>query len=200
MSPAVPVVHVDGLQLVRRTIERYVPLSDAAWEMVAPCWHERTFGKGSFISEVDRVEQWFSIVLAGVQRLYVEHEGATHCLGFSYPHSWTGDYASFVTQGPGRFQVEAVSDTVLWSIAHVDLHHLYDQVPAMDRFGRLILEEIVQGRATREIELLTLPAEARFRRFMQRSPHLLQLVAQKDIASYLHMTPETFSRLRARVR
>ena len=70
----------------------------------------------------------------------------------------------------------------------------------MDRWGRLMLEEVVQGRATREIELLTLSAEERYRRLLQRSPHLLQLVAQKDIASYLRMTPETFSRLRAKVR
>jgi CRP-like cAMP-binding protein len=70
----------------------------------------------------------------------------------------------------------------------------------MDRWGRLILEEVVQGRATREIELLTLSAEERYRRLLQRSPHLLQLVLQKDIASYLRMTPETFSRLRAKVR
>jgi len=35
---------------------------------------------------------------------------------------------------------------------------------------------------------------------LARSPHLLQLVSQKDIASYLRMTPETISRLRSRVR
>jgi CRP-like cAMP-binding protein len=70
----------------------------------------------------------------------------------------------------------------------------------MERFGRLILEELVVARATREIEQLSLSAEERYRRLLARSPHLLQLVPQKDIASYLRMTPETFSRLRARVR
>ena len=68
----------------------------------------------------------------------------------------------------------------------------------MDRFGRLILEELIQGRATREIEQLSLSAEERYDRLVKRSPHLLQLVPQKDIASYLRMKPETFSRLRAR--
>ena len=54
------------------------------------------------------------------------------------------------------------------------------------------------GRATREIAQLSLTAEERFDRLVKRSPKLLQLVPQKDIASYLRMTPETFSRLRAR--
>jgi CRP-like cAMP-binding protein len=52
----------------------------------------------------------------------------------------------------------------------------------------------------REIEFLTLDAEQRYRALLDRSPHLLQLISQKDIASYLRMTPETFSRLRSRVR
>ncbi|MDQ3101645.1 MAG: hypothetical protein M3R08_09690 [Bacteroidota bacterium] len=84
-------------------------------------------------------------------------------------------------------------------IRHTDLQELYAQFPIMERFGRLILEELIRGRATREIELLTLSAEERYRKLLDRSPHLLQLVSQKDIASYLRMTPETFSRLRARV-
>jgi CRP-like cAMP-binding protein len=66
----------------------------------------------------------------------------------------------------------------------------------MERFGRLILEELLVGRSTREIEQLSLSAEERYDRLVARSPHVLQLVSQKDIASYLRMTPETFSRLR----
>jgi CRP-like cAMP-binding protein len=66
----------------------------------------------------------------------------------------------------------------------------------MERFGRLIPEELLVGRACREMEQLSLSAEERYDRLLQRSPQLLQLVPQKDIASYLRMTPETFSRLR----
>jgi CRP-like cAMP-binding protein len=105
-----------------------------------------------------------------------------------------------VSQRPGRFHVRAVTDSVLWGIERADLYRLYDRIPAMERFGRLILEELIAGRATREIEQLALSAEERYRRLLKRSPQLLQLVAQKDIASYLGMTPETFSRLRAKVR
>jgi CRP-like cAMP-binding protein len=189
-----------GVDLVRQTIQRYVPLTDAEWAEVAPCWTEHHFARGALVSRAGDVEQWFHIVQEGVQRLYVMHDGDEHCVGFAYGHSWSGDYDSFLSRQPARFQVQAVTDSVLLGIQHADLQRLYDRIPAMDRFGRLILEEVVRGRATREIELLTLNAAERYRRLLQRSPQLLQLVAQKDIASYLHMTPETFSRLRARVR
>lgn len=184
------------MTLVRRTIERYVPLSDKEWEVVGPCWKERRFAKGEFVSNAGAVERYFYIVESGVQRLFFEHDGMEHCLGFSYGHSWSGDFDSFVGQHPGRFQMQAVTESVLQGISHADLKQLFDRVPAMDRWGRLILEELVKGRATREVELLTLDAQERYRRLLERSPQLLQLVSQKDIASYLRMTPETFSRLR----
>ena len=187
------------MDLVRATIERYVKLTDAEWAEVEPCWKRYSFAKGDHISQAGRVETRAYIVEQGVQRMYHEHDGNEHCLGFAYGNSWSGDYDSFVGRRPGRFQVQAMTDSILLGIERVDLLRLYDRIPAMDRWGRLIVEELIQGRATREIEQLTLPAEERYRRLLKRSPHLLQLVPQKDIASYLRMTPETFSRLRARV-
>ena len=189
-----------GVDLVRRTIERYVKLTDAEWAEVGPCWQERRFARGAYISKAGEVEHYFYIVVSGVQRLFFEHDGNEHCLGFSYDHSWSGDYDSFISKRPGRFQVQAITESVLLGISHSDLQRCYDRIPAMDRFGRLILEELIRGRATREIEQLSMSAEERYSRLMERSPHLLQLVAQKDIASYLGMSPETFSRLRAKVR
>lgn len=187
------------MELVRRTIERYVPLSEQDWAVIAPCWQRYDFARGSFISSIGKVEGRFYIVEEGVQRLYIEHDGSGICLGFSFGHSWTGDYDSFLRRSPGRFQVQALTDSVLIGITHADLNRLFDTVPVMERFGRKILEEQLVGRATREIEQISLNAEERFERFVERSPHLLQLVPQKDIASYLRMTPETFSRLRAKV-
>jgi CRP-like cAMP-binding protein len=56
------------------------------------------------------------------------------------------------------------------------------------------------GRFHREVELLTQSAEARYRAFIARRPDELLQIPQKYIASYLNMTPETFSRLRSKVR
>lgn len=186
------------MELVRRTIERYVHLDDTQWSRIGPCWKESAFSKQALISRAGEVEDHFYIVKSGVQRMSFPHDGEDVCVGFSYDGSWSGAFDSFVTRKPGRFDVRAVTDTVLVGIRYGNLQELYEELPVMERFGRLILEELVVGRATREIEQLSLTAEERYDRLVARSPKLLQLVPQKDIASYLRMSPETFSRLRAR--
>ncbi len=186
------------VHLVISTIERYVPLTSAERDRIASCWQEHAFSKGAHVSRVGEVEQRFYIVVSGVQRMSFPHDGEDVCVGFSYGHSWCGAFDSFVSRKPSRFDVVALTDTVLVGIEYADLQQLFATMPAMERWGRLILEELVVGRATREIEQLSLTAEQRYERLAARSPQLLQLVSQKDIASYLRMKPETLSRLRAR--
>lgn len=186
------------MELVRRTIERYVPLTEAQWSRISPCWQESAFTRGAIICGVGQVEQRFYIVKSGVQKLSFPHDGNDFCVGFAYDGSWCGEFASFISRKPARFSVTAVTDSVLVGIGYEDLQRLYREAPIMERWGRLIVEELIQGRAVREVEQLSLSAEERYDRLMARSPQLLQLVPQKDIASYLRMTPETFSRLRKR--
>lgn len=186
------------MDLVRRTIERYVDLTGAHWARIGRYWAEHAFTRNAIITRAGSVEPRFYIVKSGVQSLSFPHDGEDICVGFAYDGSWSGAFDSFVTRTPSRFDLRAITDSVLLGIEHTDLQRLYDQLPVMERFGRLILEELVVGRATREIEQLSLSAEERYDRLVARSPKLLQLVPQKDIASYLRMSPETFSRLRAR--
>lgn len=186
------------MELVRATIERYVPLSKEDWAIIRPAWQERAFAKGALVTQVGLVENWFYIVKSGVQRLSFPHDGEDISVGFSYDGSWCGAYDSFVSGKTSRFDVLALTDSILIGISRVDLLALYDRLPVMDRFGRLIMEELLVGRATREIEQLSLSAEERYNRMLMRNPRILQLVPQKDIASYLRMKPETFSRLRAK--
>lgn len=189
-------IELRSMELVRQTIARYVQPTEAEWAIILPLWREHAFSRGSIICGVGQVEERFYIVQRGVQRLSFPHDGNDIAVGFAYDGSWCGEYASFVSRKPARFQVTAVTDSVLVGIAYHDLQRLYSELKVMERFGRLILEELLMGRAVREVEQLSLSAEERYARLVQRSPQLLQLVPQKDIASYLRMTPETFSRLR----
>ncbi len=99
------------MDLVRRTIERYVRLTEDGWSRVGPCWREHAFSKGALISKVGEVEQRFYIVKSGVQRISFPHDGEDICVGFSYDGSWCGAFDSFVSRKPGRFDVRAVTDS-----------------------------------------------------------------------------------------
>jgi hypothetical protein len=46
---------------------------------------------------------------------------------------------------------------------------------------------------------LSLSAEERFEKFCKRYPNLIQRIPQKQIASYIGVTPEFFSKMKAKL-
>ena len=70
---------------------------------------------------------------------------------------------------------------------------------AIERFGRLMLEEALIGSQRRASRLLTLQPEDRYRRFVETRPEVVRRVPQYLIASYLGLTPESLSRIRRRI-
>jgi CRP-like cAMP-binding protein len=57
-----------------------------------------------------------------------------------------------------------------------------------------------QRKERREMELLTLSPEERYRGFVRDHPELALTLKQRDIASYVRVTPVALSRIKARLR
>ena len=59
---------------------------------------------------------------------------------------------------------------------------------------------ILKGVLERQIELQCFSAEEKFRSLLKRSPHVLQIIPHKYLASYLGIDATTFSKLMSSVR
>jgi CRP-like cAMP-binding protein len=69
-------------------------------------------------------------------------------------------------------------------------------VPRFERFFRIILQRAFVSHQRRIIENISLQADERYKRFLERHPALEQRLPQKQIAAYLGITAESLSRIR----
>ena len=65
---------------------------------------------------------------------------------------------------------------------------------------RITTERFLVGVLQRQHELMAFDMETRFKLFVKRSPHLLNTISQKDLASYLRMDSTNFSKLMNSIR
>lgn len=102
--------------------------------------------------------------------------------------------------GPTPFWVRALQPTVAIRLNFEDLETASGQNKAWAQaaFHHLMVNGAMAE--ARIIELMSLTAETRYRNFVARRGHLMDLVPAKDVASYLGITPEALSRIRARLR
>jgi len=76
---------------------------------------------------------------------------------------------------------------------------LYHSIPKLERFFRILTENSLVASQQRLMDNLSLSAEERFEKFTKKYPSLIQHVSQKQIASFIGVTPEFFSKMKARL-
>jgi CRP-like cAMP-binding protein len=105
---------------------------------------------------------------------------------------------SFLTGRPSRTSFEAIEPSEVLRLPRDVLTEAYDRDHAVERYGRLMVQQALTGSQLRAERLLTLSPEDRYRTFVTTRPEVARRVPQYLIASYLGITPEALSRIRAR--
>lgn len=185
--------------LLRKTLERKITFIESEWEDFSNYWKTVTFKKNEYITQLEQIEPYFYFVLDGVQRLYFLNDGQEHVLGFSYHGDFSGMFDSFLHQTPSELYLQAITDSQMLAISFNDYNLLLKKYRKFEQWAYLFIMDILRGRLKREIEILSCSAEERYRNLLNRSPHVIQQIPYKHLASYLGMTPETFSRMRKKV-
>lgn len=185
-----------ALDLLKSKICTLVQPSTEEWNEFSKTWKPFSFPRNYTITDFGMVEPYFYFIAEGVVRGYFIRNGEEYSIGFSYKGEFSGAYDSFVTRKPAQYGMETLSETTGLKISHNDLMSLFDRFKIFERWGRLFNQHIMVGFGVFLQSILADSAEERFNRLVQQSPHIFQLVPQKHLASYLGMTPETFSRMR----
>jgi CRP-like cAMP-binding protein len=159
------------------------------------------YKRKTVLTAAGETERYLYFVLDGVQRVFyvgADHPEAT--IVFTYPWSFAGVADSFLTQQPSRFFFETLTASKMLRTSYQQLQQLMDKYQAIERLIRLATSYALMGVLERQVELLSYTAEEKFRTLLKRSPHVLQLIPHKYLASYLGIDASTFSKLLATVR
>jgi CRP-like cAMP-binding protein len=178
-------------------VSRHIQLTPEEVNYFTSIIKSRTVRKRQYLLQAGDVNRFEIFVNAGCLRSYeVDDKGQEHIVQFAPEDWWTGDMYSFLTGEPATKNIDALEDTEVLLIEKSHLEELYVQVPKFDRFYRLLLQRAYTTLERRISENLTLSAEERYNRFIERYPNLEQRLTQRQIASYLGITPESLSRIR----
>lgn len=155
----------------------------------------KTYKKGDNIIVPGQIQHELFFVKKGVQMSYVDTKNKTQVIAFTYPPNLCAIPESFSFQSPSNYFLTCLTDSEMDYLTFDELQNLFDKSQQLERLFRRMNEALLAGVITRHIELQSLTIEERFKNFCQRSPHLLQLVPHKYLASYLAIDPTNFSKL-----
>jgi CRP-like cAMP-binding protein len=105
---------------------------------------------------------------------------------------------SFISQTPSIEFVEALEDSELLTISHLDFYDLVKREPKWQAFYQSFLEATHLYQSRKVEALMTLNATQRFQKLLKGNPVLIQRLSNKVLASFLDMREETLSRIKQR--
>lgn len=189
---------LDSLQQLIFSIQ---PLSEDDRKAFLAIWKPFSAKRKEILTVAGEREKYLYFVVEGVQRVYYFDEQQREAtLVFTYAPSFGGVLDALLLQQPSRYSYETLTSSVFLRASYHDLHTLTLSRPAIEFIVRQGITGALSGVLERLVELQCFSTEERFRRLLQRSPHILQLVPHKYLANYLGMDATNFSKLINKIR
>ncbi|WP_184547909.1 Crp/Fnr family transcriptional regulator [Mucilaginibacter sp. FT3.2] len=186
-------------QLIFANFAMHVTLDIAETELIKAKLQYKVVKRKTELLRVGAICRNIYFVNKGCLRTFnTDNEGLEHNIMFCPENWWAVDIASFAGQTPAFYTISALEETEVFYLSYSILEELYAQVPKLERFFRILTQNgfyLYQQRITSN---LSKSAEERYELFQQQYPQLEQRIAQKQIASYLGITPVFLSMIRKR--
>ena len=178
-------------------LRRVSPLSDDDLAALPPPVHLSLLRGAAFLRAGERATEVGAVVRGALREYFLLEDGTERTKGFNLPGDYAGSLSDLLLDGPARTWVVAETSTVVLVTPWPAYRALVEARPAWARFALEIAERLYRTKVQREYELLALDAATRYGLALERWPDLESTFSQRDIASYVGITPVHLSRLRA---
>lgn len=180
---------------IKEFLQKIDPVEDKILEEFLSQFEACEIPGKTIVTPAGKTEHYIYFVLEGVQKSYYLNEGKEHVIAFTYPPSFSGLPESYFTQKPSKYYLETITESRFLRLSYEHHQEFMNRYPPIETLFRKATEMILVGVLERHYELMAYSIEERFRSFMKRSPHLLNMVPHKDLASYLRIDSTNFSKL-----
>lgn len=176
------------------------PLPEFALEALVTSMQHLELPGGYTLLQRHKISNHLWFLTSGAARgYYTDEHGRERNIWLSFDKDVLADAASFTQQQPSEISIQVIENSTLYSIDYEKLTALTQQHHALALwYIKLIEKYYIAWIENRVAELQFLSAPERYQKLLEQVPSVTNRVSLGHIASYLNITPETLSRIRAR--
>ena len=172
-------------------------ISDDELEYISEHLTVTEYASKDYYLKSGNVQKSIGFVVSGLMRsFYIDDKGNEITIWFTKENEYATDYSSYVRQSPAKYFLQCIEPTLVVNLPFEDMQDGYSKYKNIERYGRLVTEEVLVLQQNRLESFLFQNAEERYLDFIKRSPTLFNRVSLTDLASYLGIERQSLSRIR----
>jgi len=190
------------LPAFQEQMARLVVFNDEEWAVFSRHVYLKKLRKKEHFAIDGEICEDMGFVISGSLRFYYIKDGEEITGYYSPNNRFISSYKSFIRRKPSSLAIQAVEDSLLINLNYQSLQQLLDNPVTglkMERFCRLIAEELIDCYEDRMQAFITLSPEERYTDLLSDKPCLLKEMPQHYLANYLGITATSLSRIRKRI-
>ena len=155
------------------------------------------FKKGKIVLNANRISMESYFITKGILRTYFLKDGKEISEYFSGANEWVNSPKSFMQRKKDIYYIDAIENTEAYFINVEDLVYLFENFPKMERYARLSMGNVFGHLMERIVSMRFTSARERYYHFQKTYSDIYHRIPLGMVASYLGITQETLSRIRA---
>jgi CRP-like cAMP-binding protein len=180
-----------------RHFEKYIKLSETLKNELANRIVQKTFKKGELVHNYDSICTKSYFIQKGLMRTYFIKDGKEISEYFSAENEWVNSPRSFMQQQLDIYNIDTIEHTECFCLNVTNLIYLFDNFPEMERYARLCMNTVFGHYMDRITSMRFTSSKEKYQHFCKTYHDIYYRIPLGMIASYLGITQETLSRIRA---
>ena len=176
-----------------------IPLSVELQQHLSIILKQKEYKKKSLLLQAGQISKNIFFIEKGLTRCFYLKETTEVCSWFMKEGDVIISVESFFKQLPSYESVQALEDTLVYYIDYEELQYIYRNFLEFNFIARVLTEKYYTLAEQRLFSLRMQKASERYQHILKNFPELIQRVPSTYLASYLGITLETLSRIKAKL-
>lgn len=188
-------------RIILNSIKKHVLLNEEEEACFCSFFSQRKVkNKETLLKEGEIADATFFVNEGCLRSYNIDENGFEHILQFAPSGWWIADLYSVISKRPGTLNIDALENSIVLVMLRSDQERLFIELPKIERYFRIITENSLVSHRQRLIDNMSLSAPERYEVFCKRYPELIHTLPQKQIAAYIGVTPEFFSKMKSKIK
>jgi CRP-like cAMP-binding protein len=180
-------------------LEHHISMTESEWQIIQSKLYIEQCNKGDILLQMNQVCQNAYFLMEGCMRTFYIQENGNEATRLILCEGETmSALASFIEQKPSQEILQALESCKYLRISRKDFYELLTQVSSWETYFRRRLEAAQLLNSWRMESLLSMDAKQRYAQLLRTKPEMVQRLPNHVIASYLGITQESLSRIKAK--